>query len=120
MKARWAGYFERLHQADPTAVELDVRSVTIPIADLPINCDPPPFVETQTAVNRVKRDKPPGICDIHDELLNAGGIAVSCRYMQFCDLPGTQASSQLSGRGALLSLSGKRRVIARTATTTEE
>ena len=66
VKARWAGYFERLHQADPTAVELDVRSVTIPIADLPINCDPPPFVETQAAVNRVKRDKPRGICYIHD------------------------------------------------------
>ena len=54
MKARWAGYFERLHQADPPAVELDVRGVTIPISDPPINCDPPPFVETQAAVNRLK------------------------------------------------------------------
>jgi len=43
----------------------------------------------------------------------------SCRCTQFCALPGTQASSQLTGRGALLSLSGKGRVIARTATTTE-
>ena len=25
VKARWAGYFERLDQADPPAVELDVR-----------------------------------------------------------------------------------------------
>ena len=24
-KARWADYFERLHQADPPVVELDVR-----------------------------------------------------------------------------------------------
>ena len=39
--ARWAGYFEWLYQADPPAVELDVRGVTIPIADPPINCDPP-------------------------------------------------------------------------------
>ena len=31
----------------------------------------------------------------------------SCHCMQFCALPGTQASSQLTGRGALLSLSGK-------------
>uniref|UniRef100_A0A8C4QK22 Uncharacterized protein n=1 Tax=Eptatretus burgeri TaxID=7764 RepID=A0A8C4QK22_EPTBU len=38
--------------------------------------------------------------------------------MQFCALPGKQASSQLTGRRALLSLSGKGRVIARTATTT--
>ena len=33
VKARWAGYFERLYQADPPAVELDVRGVTIHIAD---------------------------------------------------------------------------------------
>ena len=31
VKARWAGYFERLYQADPPAVELDVRGVIIPI-----------------------------------------------------------------------------------------
>ena len=41
VKARWAGYFERLYQADPPAVELDVRCVTIPIADPPINCGSP-------------------------------------------------------------------------------
>jgi len=39
--------------------------------------------------------------------------------MQFCALPGKQATSQLTERGALLSLSGKGRVIAKTATTTE-
>ena len=33
VKARWAGYFEQLYQADPPAVELDVRGDTIPIAD---------------------------------------------------------------------------------------
>ena len=38
VKARWAGYFERLYQADPPAVELDVRDVTITVADSPINC----------------------------------------------------------------------------------
>ena len=43
MKARWAGYFERLYQADPPAVELNVRGVTVPIADPPINCDPTSF-----------------------------------------------------------------------------
>ena len=41
VKAHWAGYFERLYQADPLAVELDVRGVNIPIADPPINCGPP-------------------------------------------------------------------------------
>ena len=41
VKARWAGYFERLYQADPPAVELDVRGVAIPKADPPINCGPP-------------------------------------------------------------------------------
>ena len=46
VKARWAGYFQRLYQADPPAVELDIRGVTIPIADPPINCGPPSFVET--------------------------------------------------------------------------
>ena len=51
VKARWVGYFEWLYQADPPAVALDVRGVTIPIVDPPINCDPPSFVETQ-AVTR--------------------------------------------------------------------
>ena len=45
VKARWAGYFERLYQADPPVVELDVRCVTIPIADPPINCGPLSFTE---------------------------------------------------------------------------
>ena len=75
VKACWAGYFEQLYQADPPAVELDVRGVTIPIADPPINCDPPSFVETQAAVNRLKWGKAPGICGIHAELLKAGGNA---------------------------------------------
>ena len=51
MKARWARYFERLHQADPPAVELDIRGVAIPISDPPINFEPPSFVETQAVVN---------------------------------------------------------------------
>ena len=76
MKARWAGYFERLYQADPPAVELDVRGVSIPTADPPINCDPPSFVETQAAVNCLKWGKASGICGIHVELLKAGGNAV--------------------------------------------
>ena len=46
MKAYWAAYFEQLYQADTPAVELDARGVTFPIADPPINCDPPSFVET--------------------------------------------------------------------------
>ena len=75
MKAHWAGYFERLYQADPTAVDLDVRGVTIPIADPPINCGPPSFVETRAAVNRLKWGKAPGICGIHAELLKAAGNA---------------------------------------------
>ena len=44
----------RLDQADPPAVKLDVRGVTIPVADPSINNDPPSFVETQAVVNRVK------------------------------------------------------------------
>ena len=55
VKARWAGYFERLYQADPPAVKLDVRGVTIPNPDPPINCDPSSFVETQAAVDWLKR-----------------------------------------------------------------
>ena len=38
VKARWDSYFKQMYQAGPPAVELDVRGVTIPIADLPINC----------------------------------------------------------------------------------
>ena len=35
MRALWANNFEWLMQADPPAVELDIRGVTIPIADPP-------------------------------------------------------------------------------------
>ena len=76
MKPRWASYFERLYQADPPAVELDVRGVTITIADPSINCGPPSFVETQTVVKWLKLCKAPGICGIHVELLKAGENAV--------------------------------------------
>ena len=72
VKARWAGYFEQLYQADPLAGEFDIRGVTIPIADPPINCDPPFFEETQAAVNWLKWGKAPRICGIHAELLKAG------------------------------------------------
>ena len=54
VKARWAGYFERLYQADAPAVKLDVRGVTITGADPSINCGPPSFEETQAAVNWLK------------------------------------------------------------------
>ena len=76
MKARWAGYFERLHQADPPAVKLIVRGITIPISDPPFNCDPPSFVETQAAVIRLKWSKAPRISGIVAELLKAGGNSV--------------------------------------------
>ena len=45
-KAHRASYFEWLYQADPPVIELDIRVVTIPIADHPFNCEPPLFVET--------------------------------------------------------------------------
>ena len=60
----------------PTPGMLHVRGVAIPIADPPINCDPPSFVETQASVNRLKWGPAPGICGIHAELLKAGGNAV--------------------------------------------
>ena len=64
-KARLASYFERLYQADPPDVELDDKGVIIPIADPPINCGLPSFVEIQAAENQLKWGKAPGICDIH-------------------------------------------------------
>ena len=76
VKARWAGYFERLYQVDPPAVDLDVKGVTIPIADPPINWNPRYFVEKRTAVNRLKWGKAPGICGSHAELLKAGRSVV--------------------------------------------
>ncbi len=76
VKAHWAGYFEQLYKADPPAVELDIRGVAITVADPPINCGSPSFVETQAAVNRLTWRKASGICGIHAELLKAGGNAV--------------------------------------------
>ena len=75
MKARWASCFERLCQADPPAVVLNVRGVPISGADPPINCDPLLFVEAHAVVNQLKWGKAPGICGIHAELIKAGGNA---------------------------------------------
>ena len=118
VKAHWAGYLEQLYQAVPPAIELDVRGAIILFVDPPINCGPPSLVETQAAVNRLKWGK---AFDSAAFLLNFSRLVemlYSCRCMQFCALFGTQASSQLTGGEALLSLSGKARVIARTATST--
>ena len=119
MKARWAGYFERLYQANPPAVELDVRGVTVPIADPPINCGSPSFVETQTAVDRLKWVKLLGFVASMLNFSMLVEMLCSCRCIQFCALPGKQASSKLTVRGPLLSLSGNGSVIAKTTTTTE-
>ena len=54
VKVRCAGYFERLYQADPPAVKIDFRGVTILVAEPPITCDPPSFVERQAVVNPLK------------------------------------------------------------------
>ena len=39
VKARWAGYFERLYPADQPAVEFAVRGDTLPAADPPLAGD---------------------------------------------------------------------------------
>ena len=65
------GYFEQLNQVDQTALDLDVRGVSFPIADPPINCDSPLFVETQAVLKQLKGGKAPGIYGNHDELLKA-------------------------------------------------
>ena len=69
-------------------------------------------------MNRLKWGKAPRLCGIHAELVKADGNAeVMSLHIVLCSA-GTQASSQLTGRGALFSLSRKGRVIAGTATTT--
>ena len=84
VKARWASYFERLYQTDPPTVKLDIRGVTITVADPPINCGPPSLVETRAAVNRLKWGKAPGICGIQAELLKAGGNALVSLHAVLC------------------------------------
>ena len=117
VKTSWAGYFERFYQADPQTVESDVRVVAIPIADPSINCDPPSFVERQAAVNRFKWGKAPGICGIHAEILKAGGNAVLVSLHAVLCSAWNTGIIPTDWRRGLLSLSGKGRVIARTATT---
>ena len=119
VKACWAGYFERLYQADPPAFELNVHGVAILIVDPPLNCDPTSFVETQAAMNRLKWGKPPGICGIHAELLKAGGdAALMSLHAVLCSAWNTGVTPT-DWKRALLSLPGKGRVIAKIATTTE-
>jgi len=106
VKARWAGYFEWLYHADPPPVDLDVRCVTIPIADpqsTVIHLCLGKHRVWRTGLNGVK------LLGFVASMLNFARLEMldSCRCMQFCALPGTQASSELNGRRALLSLSGK-------------
>ena len=100
VKARCAGYFEQLYQVDPPAVELDVRGVIFPIADPPINYEPPSFVETQVVVNHLKWVKLLGSVASMQNLSRLVEMLYSCHSMQFCVLFETQISSQLIGRGA--------------------
>ena len=58
LKVRWPSYFEWLYQTNTPAVELDVRGVALPIADPPISCEPPSFVETLAVVYQLKGGKP--------------------------------------------------------------
>lgn len=74
--ARWAGYFERLYQADPPSSELHCCETVPLIANPPINCEPPTLVETQAAVKQLKSGKAAGVCGIAAELLKGGGEAV--------------------------------------------
>ena len=119
MKAQWAGYFERLYQAYPSAVELDVRGITIPIVDPPINCDPPLFVATRAAMNRLKWGKAPGICDIQADLLEAGGNAVLMSLHAVLCSAWNTGIIPTDWKRRLCCPSGKGRVITRTATNTE-
>jgi len=76
-------------------------------------------VETSAAVDRLNLGKAPGICGIHAELLKGGGNAVLMSlHAVMCSTWNTGIIPTDWKRG-LLSLSGKGRVIARTATTTE-
>ena len=72
-------YHPPTHNANFGEIALtDVSGVTTHIADIadpPINCDPPSFVETQAVVNQLKWGKTPGICGIHAEILKTGGNA---------------------------------------------
>ena len=114
----WASYFERLYQADPPAVKLDVRGVTISIADPPIICDPLSLVETQATLKQLKWSKAPGICGIHAELLKAGGNAVFMSlHAVLCSVCNTGIVPTDCKRG--FPVSGKGTVIARTATATK-
>ena len=98
---------------------MDVRGVIIPISDPPINCDPHSFVETQAAVNQLKGGKAPAICDIPAELLKAGGNAVPMSlHTVLCSVWST-GIIPTDWKRDLVALSGKGRLIARTATTTE-
>ena len=119
MKARWAGYFERLYQDDPPPVELDVWGVTIPVAGPPINHGPPSFVETQAVVNWLKWVKAPGICGIHAELLKAGGdAALVSLHAVLCSAWNTGIIPP-DWKSGLVAPLWKRKAIAKTATTTE-
>ena len=119
VKAHWALSFERLYQPDQPAVELDVRGVTIPIADPPINCGPPSFVETQAVVNQLKGGKAPEIYGIHAELLKAGGNAVLVSlHAVLCSALNAGIIPTDWKRGLVVPL-WKAKVIAKTATTTE-
>ena len=109
MKARWTGYFDRLYQADPPAVKLDARGVTLPIADPPINCDTPYFVETQVVVNRFKWVKHLGFVA---SMLNSSLHAVMCSACNTDIIP-------TDWKRGLVDPSGSGRVIAKTATATE-
>ena len=79
--------------------------------------DPPSLVETHAAVNRLKCGKAPGICDIHAELLKAGGnAALVSLHAVLCSAWNTGIIPTDWKRGFVVPL-WKEKGIARTATT---
>ena len=70
-------------------------------------------------VNRLKWGKAPGICGIHAELLKAGGNAVLLPLHAVLCSAWNAGIIPTDWKSGLLALSGKGRVIAMTATTTD-
>ena len=76
IRARCAGYFERLYRVDPPGREFPGDVEAVRDADSPVSCDPPSLEETKRAVDQVKCGKAPGGCGICAEMLKAGRAAV--------------------------------------------
>ena len=82
---RWAEYFEGLLNAEEPAETINFDNFH-PMEELDVDMEPPSMEELDKAINRLKRNKAPGLDNITPEMLKDGGDEIKTWLLRICQL----------------------------------